>query len=289
MLSLFQNASTTVTPNQNFVTPSALIVTTSSGTRPGAPIFGSSTNTNQDINQATIDMARKIRKSARFKTRDWNIGYNYIFTGPDSEDDQDSDFRPNKRSKNGTNKDSPVQDLTDLPNLVVGCPSAGTETSSECSDEDFQSWYDRYDDKDNLSLGDMSMPSINFGERENNRENGDIHNRNRQSSRTDLNHSGFVMNALSDSMSIDSIESDDNGVYESYYDSQPIDLSVIIEDLLKGDKYEQAQGNYMLEKEQMISNNVTTTIGSRRDALTWSVRSDVRKEEINKQKPFSKF
>ena len=229
-------------------------------------------------------MAHEIRKSARLKTRDWNIGYNYIFTGLDSEDDEDSDFRPNKRSKNTPSKDSQVQDFTDLPNLVVGCPynrydSAGTEISSERSDNDFESCYDRYDNKDDLSLSDMSMPYINFDDKEQDCENGVHENINRQSSRTNTNRSGFDMDHSSDSMSIDSIDSDDNGVYESYYDSQPIDLSVIIEDLLKGDKYEQAQGNYMLEKEQMIRNNVPTTVGSGRDALTWSVRSDVRNYE----------
>ena len=103
------------------------------------------------------------------------------------------------------------------------------------------------------------MPYINFDDNENDRENGDIENKNRKSSRTDINHSGFDMDASSDSMSIDSIDSDDIGVYESYYDSQLIDLSVIIKDLLKGDKYEQAQANYTLEKKQMIRNKVSTT------------------------------
>ena len=133
----------------------------------------------------------------------------------------------------------------------------------------------------------MSMPYINFDDKEKDCDNDDSQNNNRQSLRTNINHSGIDMDASSDSMSIDSIDTDDNGVYESYYDSRPIGLSVIIEDLLKGDKYEQAQANYMLEKEQMISNKVSTKVGSGRDALTWSVRSDVRNEEINKQKPFN--
>ena len=68
MMSLSENASTTGTPSQNLVTPSGSIVTTSSGTCPSAPIFGSSTNIDPDMNQATKDMACEICKSAQFKT-----------------------------------------------------------------------------------------------------------------------------------------------------------------------------------------------------------------------------
>ena len=72
MLSPSVNASPPCPPSQNLVTPSGSIVTTcttsnpstSSATRPSAPIFGSSTNIDPDINQATIDMAGEIRKSA---------------------------------------------------------------------------------------------------------------------------------------------------------------------------------------------------------------------------------
>ena len=119
MLSPSINASTKSPSSQNLVTPSGSIITTSSGTRPSAPIFGSSTNIDPEINQATIEMAREICKSARFKTRDWNIGYSYIFEGPDSEDDVNSDFCPDKRSKSVPQKDSSDPDLRDLPNLVV--------------------------------------------------------------------------------------------------------------------------------------------------------------------------
>ena len=47
-------------------------------------------------------------------------------------------------------------------------------------------------------------------------------------------------------------DTNDNAVYKLYYDQEPINLAVIIEDILKVDKYEQDQGSYFLEKEQMI-------------------------------------
>ena len=88
-------------------------------------------------------------------------------------------------------------------------------------------------------------------------------------------------------MSVDSTDSDDRCVYESYYDKERIDLEVIIKDLLNGNKYEQAQGTYLMIKEQMIRDKVTTTVGNGRDQLTWSVISDIRKEEIHKERQFN--
>ena len=64
MFSTSVNTSTTCLPAQNIVTTSGSIITTFLGTRPSAPIFGSSTNIDPDINQATINMAREIHKSA---------------------------------------------------------------------------------------------------------------------------------------------------------------------------------------------------------------------------------
>ena len=84
----------------------------------------------------------------------------------------------------------------------------------------------------------------------------------------------------SDSDSYSDYESDeDDADLEAYYDQDQLDPNIIIDELLKGDKYDVERGNYLREKNRMISENISTVEGRGDERLTWRVRDDVPKHD----------
>ena len=87
----------------------------------------------------------------------------------------------------------------------------------------------------------------------------------------------------------DDYDNDDNDDhYESYYQQELHDPSCIIEEMTKDKDYFNKNASYLEKKNRMIRNRVKVKVGKGNDELTWVVRYDIKKSELEEQVLFNK-